>query len=63
MVDPLGHVTSVVLTPDLWRRMIVLLEEAEDRSLREELAPRLALGPTAGEESALRWSEVASEWE
>jgi uncharacterized protein YjeT (DUF2065 family) len=58
VVDGEGHVTSVVLTPELWHRVVEQLEDAEDRRLLEELAPKLAQGP----EGALRWTDVEHDW-
>jgi uncharacterized protein YjeT (DUF2065 family) len=58
VVDGHGTVTSVVLSPEAWQRLIARLEEAEDRELLSKLAPRLAHGPA----DALRWSEVEQEW-
>ena len=58
VVDGRGKVTSVVLSPEAWQRLIARLEEAEDRDLLSKLAPRLAQGPGG----ALRWSEVEREW-
>jgi hypothetical protein len=58
VVDGEGRVTSVVLTPELWRKVVEHIETAEDRKLLEELAPRLARSP----EGALRWSDVERDW-
>ena len=58
VVDGRGRVTSVVLSPETWQRLVAQLEDAEDRALLSQLAPRLAGGPAA----ALRWSEVEQEW-
>ena len=59
-VDQHGHVTAVVLTPDLWRRIAEALEDAEDRELVQVLHGKLAAGPAAS--GALRWQDVADEW-
>ena len=58
VVDGEGRVTSVVLTPELWRRLVERLEDAEDRKLLEELAPKLADGP----KGALAWRDVEADW-
>lgn len=58
VVDGRGNVTSVVLSPDAWQRLVARLEEAEDRDLLSKLAPQLAHGPG----SAVRWSDVEGEW-
>jgi hypothetical protein len=59
-VDQQGHITAVVLTPDLWRRIAEALEDAEDRELVRAVQSKLAAGPAAS--SALRWQDVADEW-
>jgi hypothetical protein len=58
VIDGQGHVTSVVLTPEIWREIVQHLEDAEDRALLGALAPKLAAGP--GE--ALPWAEVERDW-
>jgi hypothetical protein len=58
VVDASGTVTSVVLTPAAWRRIVDQLEDAEDRALLSKLAPRLQRGPA----EALRWTEVERDW-
>lgn len=58
VVDGEGHVTSVVLTPDLWRKLVGQLEDSEDKKLLEAMAPKLAKGPSG----ALRWSDVEQDW-
>jgi uncharacterized protein YjeT (DUF2065 family) len=58
VVDGEGHVTNVVLTPELWRRILEHLEDAEDRRLLEGLAPKLSKGP----DDALRWADVERDW-
>jgi hypothetical protein len=52
------QVTSVLLSPDAWQRLVGRLEDAEDREILSKLAPRSAQG--LGD--ALRWSEVEREW-
>jgi len=59
-VDQNGQVTAVVVTPELWKRIIEALEDAEDRELVQVLRSRLAHGPSAS--GALRWQDVADEW-
>ena len=58
VVDNQGHVTSVVLTPELWREIVAGLEDAEDRKLLRELAPKLSAGPN----DAVRWPDVERDW-
>lgn len=58
VVDGHGKVTSVVVSPDVWRRLIASLEDAEDRALLSAMAPSLEAGP----KDALRWSDTEAEW-
>lgn len=58
VVDAQGNVTSVVLTPDVWRKLVQELEDAEDRALLSSLAPKLSSSP----QGALRWSDVETDW-
>lgn len=58
VVDGRGHVTSVVLSPEAWQRLVGRLEDAEDREILTNLAPKLAEGP----KGALRWSDVEQDW-
>jgi hypothetical protein len=60
-VDQGGQVTAVVLDPALWRRILTALEDAEDRALVQTLRDRLAEGPVTAK--ALRWQDVADEWQ
>jgi hypothetical protein len=60
-VDQQGAVTAVVITPDLWQRIVDALEESEDRALVQALRSRLAAGPAAS--GALRWQDVADQWQ
>lgn len=59
-VDHHGHVTAVVLSPDLWQRIVDLLEDSEDRALVQSFRERLAHHPAAS--GALRWEEVEQDW-
>ena len=59
-VDQSGHVTAVVVAPELWRRIVEALEDAEDRELVQALRTRLADGPAAA--GALRWQDVVDQW-
>ncbi len=60
-VDQRGQVTAVVIEPPLWERILAALEDAEDRALVQSLHDRLAQGPAAA--GALRWQDVADEWQ
>jgi hypothetical protein len=58
VVDREGRVTNVVLTADLWHELVERLEEAEDRDLLKQLAPKL----DKGRAGALRWADVERDW-
>jgi len=58
MVDSQGRVTNVVLTPELWRKIVERLEDDEDRKPIEEMLPKLSAGP----DGALRWADVERDW-
>ena len=60
-VDQRGQVTAVVIEPTLWQRILTALEGAEDRALVQSLRDRLTQGPAAA--GALRWQDVAGEWQ
>ncbi len=60
-VDQAGQVTAVVIDPALWRRIVVALEDSEDRALVASLQQRLAAGPSAS--GALNWQDVAKDWQ
>jgi hypothetical protein len=59
-VDQNGQVTAVVIAPELWRRIVDALEDAEDRALAQSLRERINAGPLA--RGALHWQDVADEW-
>lgn len=60
-IDQGGQVTAVVLEPSLWRRILVALEDSEDRALVQILRDRLVAGPIASK--ALRWQDAAADWQ
>jgi hypothetical protein len=60
-VDQQGHLTAVVVQPLLWQRIMEALEDAEDRDLLQALQARLAAGPVTS--GALRWDEIADQWQ
>ena len=47
IVDNHRTVTSVVLTPDLWQKILVALEEAEHREMVDLLTEQASIGPMA----------------
>jgi hypothetical protein len=59
-VDQDGRTTAVVLAPSVWQRIVDALEDAEDRELVRALQARLSQGPQGG---AIRWQDVADEWQ
>ena len=60
-LDNQGQVTAVVVQPALWKRIVAALEDVEDRELLRALQMRLFAGPTAS--GALRWQDVADQWQ
>jgi hypothetical protein len=60
-VDQQGRVTAVVIEPTLWERIAAALEDVEDLELLQSLRDRLAQGPQAA--GALRWTDVADQWD
>ena len=60
-VDQNGKVTAVVVPHDLWQRIAAAFEDAEDRALVQALRPRLIEGPASA--GALRWQDVADQWQ
>ena len=56
VVDHQGKVTAVVLAPELWQRVVDVLDDAEDRTLVKSIRERLVQGPI--EAGALRWQDV-----
>ena len=61
MVDQGGQVTAIVVDPALWSRILAALEDAKDRALIQAWGYRLSKGPVAG--NALRWQDVADQWQ
>ncbi len=60
-VDHQGKVTAVVLAPELWQRVVTILDDAEDRALVKSIRERLVQGPI--ETGALRWQDIAEVWQ
>lgn len=60
-VDQHGTITAVVVPPELWQRIVAALEDVDDRALVQALRTRLAEGPAAS--GALRWQDVADQWQ
>jgi hypothetical protein len=60
-VDHKGQITGVVVPPELWQRIVDALEDTEDRALIQALQSRLGEGLTAS--GALRWQDVADQWQ
>jgi hypothetical protein len=59
-IDGSGHITAIVLTPEVWQRIVTALEDSEDRQLIADLQSRLALGPLNS--GALRLDDVFDQW-
>jgi hypothetical protein len=61
-VDQTGKVTAVVLTPELWERIVELLEDSEDmRTARAALAALKAAGGDRARAGWLKWEDVEHE--
>ena len=56
-----GHQSGVFMDSAGWEALLNWLEDLEDRALVEQILPRLRLGPVGS--GALRWEDVASEWD
>ena len=61
LVDPKGNKADVVVSWAAWEELLTWLEEADDRAIVREWLPRLKAGPDKS--GALRWSDVADEWD
>jgi hypothetical protein len=59
-VDRTGKVTAVVITPELWERIVERLEDSEDRDLVRAMRDRLTQHPAVS--GALRWEDVEQDW-
>jgi hypothetical protein len=59
-VDGNNEVTAVVLTPDLWRKILHTLEDSEERELVALLKERTPVAPL--DFSALRMREPGEDW-
>lgn len=59
-VDHQGQVTAVVLTPQIWQRLLEALELVDDQALVLALRDKLVRGPQ--QSAALAWQDVVSEW-
>lgn len=60
-IDSGGQITAIVIQPELWHRIIEILEDSEDRALIQALRERLQQHPAA--RGAIRWQDAAQEWE
>lgn len=56
-----GQLIAVVIEPALWQRIVEALEDTEDRELARALRVRLMEGPAGA--GALRWNDVADQWQ
>jgi len=61
LVDAKGGKTDVVLSLSVWSNLLALLEDLDDRAVVKEWLQRLHAGPSPS--GALRWDDVAAEWE
>ena len=60
VVNAQGNKTDIVLPLAIWEKLLIWMENQEDRSLVREMLPRLKMGPEKA--GALSWEEVADEW-
>jgi hypothetical protein len=60
-VDQNGTLTAVVIDAQLWRHILEALEESEDHALVHALRDRLRMGPIAS--GAIRWDDIAGQWQ
>jgi hypothetical protein len=56
-----GHQSGVFMDSAGWEALLGWLEDLEDRALVQGILPRLRVGPVKSD--ALRWEEVAAEWD
>ncbi len=61
LVNTQGSKTDVVLSLSVWEKVLTWLEDMDDRTIVQEWLPRLQAGPVPS--GALRWDDVANEWE
>ena len=61
LVNTQGSKTDVVLSLSVWEKVLTWLEDMDDRTIVQEWLPRLQAGPVSS--GALRWDDVATEWE
>jgi len=60
LTDAKGGKTDVVLSLAVWKNLLSMLEEIDDRQIVKEWLPRLKAGPESSE--VLRWDDVKAEW-
>lgn len=56
-----GQQSGVFLDSAGWETLLDWVEDLEDRSLVQAILPRLRAGPVKA--GALRWKEVAADWD
>lgn len=61
LTDGQGQRTDVVLSLTEWKKLLVWLENLDDRVIVQEWLPRLEAGPAKS--NTLRWADVSNEWE
>jgi hypothetical protein len=60
LIDVKGGKTDVVLSLSVWKNLLAMLEELDDRQIVKEWLPKLKAGPKSSE--ALCWDDVKTEW-
>jgi len=61
VVGPKGGATDVVVSLSAWKHLWEALEDLDDRMILKSWLSRLQAGPKLS--GALRWEDVADEWE
>lgn len=59
-VDANNQVTSVVLTPSLWRKILNTLEDSQEQEMAALLTERAKVGPL--DLSVLHMRELSEDW-
>ncbi|MCX6044712.1 MAG: hypothetical protein NT075_06325 [Chloroflexi bacterium] len=61
MTNAEGNKTDIILPLPIWEKLLVWLEEQDDRALVREMLPRLKMGQEKA--GALSWDQVSAQWD
>jgi len=61
LVDAEGDKTDVVLSFSMWKNLLALLEDLEDREIVRKWLPKLKVGPISS--GAICWDDISYEWD